>query len=67
VTLLTAENYNLRKTNKALSKRRRAKRIRIRQEGILTAEDIYNILARKNAEEQVARDKRKNRDSNGKR
>jgi hypothetical protein len=61
------ENHNLRKANKALSKRRRAKKTRIRQGDALTIEDAHDILARKDAEEQVARDRRKNRDGNGKR
>jgi hypothetical protein len=43
--LVTAEIYILRKANKILSKRRRAKKNRIRQGGIFTIEDIYNILA----------------------
>jgi hypothetical protein len=43
--LMTAEVYILRKTNKILSKYRRAKKNRICQGGVLTIEDIYNILA----------------------
>jgi hypothetical protein len=42
---LLKENHTLRKANKALSKRRRAKKNRIRQGGALTVEDINNILA----------------------
>jgi hypothetical protein len=67
VTLLTAENRNLQKSNEALSKSRRAKKTRVRQGGVLTIEDAQDILARKDAEEQVARDKRENRDSHGER
>ena len=55
---MTAENRILRKANEALSKRRRAKKSRVRQGGILTIEDTLDILAQKDAEEQVRRDKR---------
>jgi DDE superfamily endonuclease/helix-turn-helix, Psq domain len=58
VTLLTAENRSLRKANEALSKRRRAKKTRVRQGGALTVEDARDILAQKEGEEQVRRDKR---------
>jgi hypothetical protein len=40
MTLLSAEVYILRVVNKALSKRRRAKKTRVRQGDILTIEDI---------------------------
>jgi len=58
VTLLTAEVRTLRKANKVLSKRRRAKKTRIRQGGALIIEDALDILAQKDAKEQVQRDKR---------
>ena len=58
VTLLTAENRTLRKANEALSKRRRAKKNRIRQGGALTVEDANDILAQKEVDEQIRRDKR---------
>ena len=58
VTLLTAKNRTLCKANKALGKRRRAKKTRVRQGGALTVEDACDILAQKEAEEQVRRDKR---------
>ena len=61
-TLLTAENRDLRKANEALSKRRRAKKTRVRQGGALTAEDARDILAQKEVEKQVARDIRENQD-----
>jgi hypothetical protein len=67
VTLLIAENRNLRKANEALSKRRRAKKTRVREGGALTVEDAHDILTRKNAEEQVVRDRRENRDGDGER
>ena len=64
-TLLMVENRDLRKANEALSKRRRAKKTRIRQGGALTAEDARDLLTQKEAEEQVARDMRQNRGSDG--
>jgi hypothetical protein len=39
ITLLSAEVRILRVVNEALSKRRRAKKTRIRQGGVLTIED----------------------------
>jgi hypothetical protein len=45
MTLMSAELRILRAVNEALSKRRRAKKNRIRQGGILTIEDVYDILA----------------------
>jgi hypothetical protein len=63
VTLLTAENHALRKANEALSKRRRAKKTRVRQGGALTVGDAQDILAQRDAEEQVARDMHTNRGS----
>ncbi len=58
ITLLLAEVRTLRKANKALSKRRRAKKTRVRQGGPLTIEDAQDVLAQKEAEEQARRDKR---------
>ena len=58
LVLLKAENQSLRQANEALSKRRRAKKTRVRQGGVLTVEDTLDILAQKDAEEQVRRDKR---------
>ena len=60
VTLLTAENHTLRKANEALSKRRRAKKSRIREGGALTIEDARDILAQREVEEQLSRDSRGN-------
>jgi len=48
----------LRAANKALSKRRRAKKTRVCQGGALTIEDAQDVLAQKEAEEQARRDKR---------
>ena len=52
-TLLTAEIRTLRKANEALSKRRRAKKTRVRQGGALEVEQVGDIIAQKEAEEQV--------------
>ncbi len=56
--MLSAEVRTLRKANKALSKRWRAKKTRVRQGGVLTIEDAQDVLAQKEAEEQARRDKR---------
>ncbi|KAL5895128.1 hypothetical protein ACKVWC_011542 [Pyricularia oryzae] len=47
-TLLEAENHNLRKANEALSKRRRAKKTRVREGGSSTVQEIQNLLQLKN-------------------
>ena len=56
-TLLIAENYTLRKANMALSKRRRAKRTRLQQGGVLTTEEATDILSRKEVGEQIIQNK----------
>ena len=58
MTLLSAEVRTLHKANEVLSKRRRAKKTRVRQGGALTIEDAQDVLAQKEAEEQARRDKR---------
>jgi hypothetical protein len=58
MTLMSAELRTLRKANEALSKRRRAKKNRIRQGGVLTVEDAHDILAQEEVDEQIRRDKR---------
>ena len=58
LTLQTAELRTLRQANEALSKRRRAKKSRIRKGGALTVEDALDELARKDVEEQTKKDKR---------
>ena len=63
-TLLIEENRMIRKANEALSKRRRAKKARVCHGGVLTGEDVSDILAQKEIEEQLARDIRRNRDYN---
>ncbi len=65
MTLLSAEVRMLRAANKALSKRRRAKKTRVRQGGALTVEDAQDVLAQKEAEEQARRDKRSEGGSRG--
>ena len=47
MTLLSAEVRTLRAANEALSKRRRAKKARVRQGGALTIEDAQDIIAQK--------------------
>ena len=44
LALLKAENQNLREANKTLSKRRRAKKTRIRLRGLLTIDEARDIL-----------------------
>jgi hypothetical protein len=58
MTLLSAEVRTLRAANEALSKRRRAKKARVRQGGALTVEDAQDIIAQKDVDEQVRRDVR---------
>ena len=63
-TLLIEENRMIRKANEALSKRRRAKKASVCHGGDLNGEGISDILARKEIEEQLARDIRRNRGYN---
>jgi hypothetical protein len=58
ITLLSAEVRTLRAANKALSKRRRAKKARVREGGVLTVKDAQDILSQKDVEEQAQRDLR---------
>jgi hypothetical protein len=55
---MSAEVRILRAANEALSKRRRAKKTRVRQGGALTIEDAQDVLAQKEAAEQARRDER---------
>ena len=55
---MSAELRTLRATNEALSKRRRAKKTRIRQGGTLTIEEAQDIIAQKDIDEQVRRNLR---------
>ena len=45
ITLLSTKVRTLREANKALSKRRRAKKTRVRQGRALIVEDVQDILA----------------------
>jgi hypothetical protein len=65
ITLLSAKVRTLRAANEALSKRRRAKKARVRQGGALTVEDAQDILAQKDLDEQVRRDVREARGNRG--
>lgn len=67
MTLLKAEAHNLRKANEALSKRRRAKKTRLLQRGVLIAADARDILTQKEVDEQLKDEKRQNPGSNGER
>jgi hypothetical protein len=58
LTLVTAEVHTLRAANEALSKRRRAKKARIRQGGTLAVEEAHDVLSQREVDEQIRRDKR---------
>lgn len=58
VTLLSAEVQTLRTANEALSKRRRARKNRLRQGGALTIKDAHDVLTQNDVDEQVRRDLR---------
>lgn len=60
VALLEAEVSSLRKANEALSKRRRAKRARMRLGGLLTVQDAQDLLAKKSADENTPQDRQQN-------
>jgi len=61
VALLRAEVSALRKANEGLSKRRRAKKTRIRLGGSLTVQDARALLDGKAVGEQLAQKERQNR------
>ena len=65
MTLLSAEVRTLRAANEALSKRRRAKKARVRQGGALTIEDVQDLIAQKDVDKQVQRDVRAARGNRG--
>ena len=56
LTLVSAEVRTLRQANEALSKRRRAKKNRIRQGGTLTVGDAHDIISQTEVDEQFRRD-----------
>ena len=58
VALLEAEASALRKANEALSKRRRAKKTRVRLGGSLTVQDAQNLLDQKDLDEQLRKEER---------
>ena len=59
-TVLAAENHLLRKANEALSKRRRAKKTRIRLGGSLTAGEADDLLVEKEIGDQLEQEMRRN-------
>jgi hypothetical protein len=58
VALLEAETSALRKANKALSKRRRAKKTRVRLSGSLTIQDAQDLLDQKDLDKQIKKEER---------
>ena len=58
VALLRAEVSTLRKANEALSKRRRAKKTRVRLGGSLTVQDAQDLLDQKDLDEQIKTEER---------
>ena len=65
VALLRIEVSALRKANKGLSKRRRAKKTRIRLGGSLTVQEAQDLLDQKAVGEQLAQEGRQNGSSAG--
>lgn len=61
VTLMSAEIRTHRAANEALSKRRRAKKNRVREGGTLIVEDALDILSQQEVDNQVRRDLRTER------
>jgi hypothetical protein len=59
VALLRSEVRILRDANEALSKRRRAKKTRVRNGGTLTIGDAQDLLAQKDADEQLEQETRR--------
>jgi hypothetical protein len=51
--LITTEIYILRKTNKIFSKYQKAKKNHIRQGGIFTIKNTYDILAQEEVDKQI--------------
>ena len=60
VTLLTAEVRSLQKANDALSKRRRAKKTRVRLGEALTVGDVQDAIDQREVNEQLERERRQN-------
>ena len=60
LALLEGENVSLQKANEALSKRRRAKKTRIRQGGPLSFQDAQNLIDQKDVIQQIEQEMREN-------
>ena len=60
--LMRDQITNLEKANKAANKRRQRKRKRIQREGVLTKGDREDLLAQREAERQVTREQRQDRE-----
>ena len=58
VTLLVAENHTLREANKALSKRRRAKKMHVRRGGALSVKEATDILTQREVDVQMQAERR---------
>jgi hypothetical protein len=58
VALLRAEVLSLRTANEALSKRRRAKKTRIRLSGSLSIQDAQDLLDQKDMDNQIKKEER---------
>jgi hypothetical protein len=58
VTLLSAKIYILRLANKALSKRRKAKKTYLRQGSIFPIRDTHDVLSQREVIKQIKREKR---------
>jgi hypothetical protein len=65
VALLCTKVSILRKANKSLSKRRRAKKARIRNGGSLNIQEAVDLLDQKASDKQVIRETRQNNRSAG--
>ena len=60
MTLLTAEVHSLRKANKDLSRRRRAKRTRLQSGGPLRVQDGLAVIDQKDVDTQLEQEAREN-------
>ena len=65
VTLMDAEIRALREANKALSKRRRAKKTRLRDQGPLTVSNAIDLINAREVDTQIQRDLRTNGSGDG--
>ena len=59
------EVYTLREANKALNKRRRTKKTRLRDKGLLIISNTINLIDSKNVNTQLQRDLRRNNKGDG--